>query len=130
VSGLAGVFSIVAIKRSYLSGAACIMGAMLLAGGMAMREPDGPVRMSAMKVSNLYGYEVLDSTGARVGEIAAVETDDQGRTRWLRIGLDTGGVARVASFRADLDASHKLVSVRLSEDLLMQRAEAASSPST
>ena len=117
------------IKRSYISWAACLTGATLLTGGMAMREPDGPVRMSAMKVSDLSGYDVFDASGVRVGEIASVETDDWGRTRWLNIGLDTGGVARVASFRADLDASRKLVSVRLSEDLLVQRAEAPSLPS-
>lgn len=117
------------IKRSYISWAAGIMGATLLTGGMAMRTPEGPVRMSAMKVANLSGYAVLDAAGARVGKIAAVETDDQGRTRWIRIGLNAGGVARVASFRADLDAPRRLVSVRLSEDLLIQRAEAASLPS-
>ncbi len=85
--------------------------------------------MSAMKVADLSGYAVLDATGARVGAIASVETDDQGRTRWLEISLDAGGVARIAPFRADLDAGRRLVSVRLSADLLVQRAEAVSLPS-
>ena len=61
----------------------------------------------------------------RVGEVAHVERDAQGRTRWLNIDLDAGGQARVASFRADLDARQKLVSLRLSEDLLIARADAS-----
>lgn len=109
---------------------AVIAGAILATGGMAMGSPDGPVRMSGLKVSDLSGYEVLDATGARVGEISRVETDRDGRTRWLNIGLDVGGEARVASFRADLDAHQKLVSLRLSEDLLVARADAQTSDMT
>ena len=84
--------------------------------------------MSSLKIANIAGYEVLDLAGVRVGEITAVETDAQGRTRWLNIDLDAGGEARVASFRADLDARQKLVNLRLSEDLLITRADAASEP--
>ena len=69
---------------------------------------------------------VVHATGR--SEITAVETDAQGRTRWLNINLDAGGEARVASFRADLDARQKLVNLRLSEDLLITRADAASEP--
>lgn len=114
--------------RSHTAWGAIISGAILATGGMAMRAPEGPVRMSALKVSGIAGYEVLDLSGLRVGEIAHVERDAQGHTRWLNIDLDAGGQARVASFRADLDAQQKLVSLRLSEDLLIARADAGGIP--
>ncbi len=110
-------------KRSHRAWGAMVGGAILFTGGMAMGEPEGPVRMSNLKVTEIAGYDVLDLNGARVGEIAHVETDGQGRTRWLRVDLDAGGEARVASFRADLDAKHRRVSLRLSEDLLIARAD-------
>jgi hypothetical protein len=114
---------------------AIVSGAILATGGMTMGGPDDAFRMSATRITEIVGYAVQDRTGLRVGEIARVETDDQGRTRWLFIELDAGGKARVASFRADLDAQQKLVSLRLSEDLLIARADAnagemVSSPST
>lgn len=112
------------VSRSQKAWGAIVAGAILATGGMAMGGPEGPVRMSGLKVSDLSGYQVLDSTGARVGQISHIETDGSGRTRWLNIGLDAGGEARVASFRADLDAQQKLVSLRLSEDLLIARADA------
>ena len=123
-----------AFNRSHKAWGAVIAGAILATGGMATGAPEGPVRMSGLKVSGMAGYEVLDLTGLRVGEIARIEQDAQGRTRWLNIDLDAGGQARVAAFRADLDADHKLVSLRLSEDLLIARAdtraiEAVRSPS-
>lgn len=105
--------------------AAIVSGAILATGGMVAGAPDGPVRMSGLKVSSLAGYDVRDAAGLRVGEIATIETDGQGRTRWLNIALDAGGNARVASFRADLDARQKMISLRLSEDLLIARADAA-----
>ena len=111
-------------SKSQKAWGAVITAAILATGGMAMGTPDGPVRMSGLKVSDLSGYEVLDMTGARVGQISRIETDGAGHTRWLNIGLDAGGEARVASFRADLDAHQKLVSLRLSEDLLIAMADA------
>lgn len=113
-----------AFTRSHMACGAIISGAILATGGMAMGAPEGPVRMSALKVSSIGGYEVIDLSGVRVGEIAHVERDAQGHTRWLNIALDAGGEARVASFRADLDARQKQVSLRLSEDLLIARADA------
>lgn len=113
-------------KRSNAAWGAMVAGAFVFIGGMAMGEPEGPVRMSNTRVTAIAGYEVLDKSGVRVGEISRIETDEQGRTRWLRVELDVGGEARVASFRADLDAQRKLVSLRLSEDLLIARADAAS----
>ncbi len=83
--------------------------------------------MSALKASGIAGYEVLEVTGLRVGEIAHVETDGQGHTGWLGVALDAGGEARVASFRADLDAKQKPVSLGFSEDLLIARADVAAS---
>ncbi|HOY77412.1 MAG TPA: PRC-barrel domain-containing protein [Hyphomonadaceae bacterium] len=122
------------LSKAQKAWSAVIAAAILATGGMATGGPDGPVRMSGLKVSDLSGYEVIDMTGARVGHISHVETDGNGNTRWLNIGLDAGGEARVASFRADLDARRKLVSLRLSEDLLIARADtraikAISSPS-
>lgn len=122
------------VSKSQKAWGAIVAGAILATGGMAIGAPDGPVRLSALKVSDLSGFEVLDRTGARVGEISHIETDRTGHTRWLTIGLDAGGKARVASFRADLDAGQKLVTLRLSEDLLIARADsqatdAISSPS-
>jgi len=111
--------------RLHTAWGAIISGAILATGGMAMGASEGPIRMSALKVSSIAGYEVLDLSGLRVGEVAHVERDAQGRTRWLNIDLDAGGQARVASFRADLDARQKLVSLRLSEDLLIARADAS-----
>mgnify|MGYP003397990702 CR=1 FL=1 len=110
--------------RSHMAWGAIISGAILATGGMAMGAPEGPVRMSALKVSGIAGYEVIDLSGLRVGEVSNVERDAQGHTRWLNIDLDAGGQARVASFRADLDARQRLVSLRLSEDLLIARADA------
>ncbi|MFT3722948.1 MAG: hypothetical protein QM773_05110 [Hyphomonadaceae bacterium] len=109
-------------RRSHRIWAGTIAVATLLTGGMALREPEGPVRMSAMRIASLDGYSVSDWGGVPVGEIASVETDDQGRTRWLNIYLKQGGIARVASFRADLDAGRRTVSIRLPEGLLLARA--------
>ena len=111
--------------RLHKAWGAIVSAAILATGGMAMAGPDGAVRMSGLKVSDIAGYDVLDASGLRVGEIARIETDAQGRTRWLNITLDAGGNARVAAFRANLDAKQKLVSLRLSEDLLIARADAA-----
>lgn len=111
--------------KSRKAWAAIVSAAILVSGGMVAGAPEGPVRMSGLKVSDLAGYDVLDAAGLRVGEIARIETDGQGRTRWLNIALDTGGNARVASFRADLDAKQKAISLRLAEDLLIARADAA-----
>lgn len=114
-------------SRSQKVGGAIVLAAILATGGMTIGSSDAPVRMSGLKVSDLAGYAVFDRAGTRVGEISRIETDADGRTRWLNIGLDAGGEARVASFRADLDARQKLVSLRLSEDLLIARADAPAS---
>lgn len=111
--------------RSNKAWGAIVAGAILATGGMAGAESEGPVRMSGLKVSGLAGYQVIDAAGLLVGEIARVETDGQGRTRWLDISLNAGGNARVASFRADLDAGQKMINLRLSQDLLIARADAA-----
>lgn len=111
--------------------AASLLAALVASGGMTIGPPDHPVRMSGLRVAGLAGYEVLDRSGERVGRIIKVEADSLGRTRWLRIALDEGGEAKVASFRADLDQINKLISLRLAEDILLARSEAeeVSSPS-
>lgn len=109
-------------RRSHINWAGSVAAAALLMGGMVFREPDAPFRMSATRITNLDDYSVSDWNGVPIGKIASVETDDQGRTRWLNINLYEGGVARVASFRADLDAGRRTVSVRLPQSLLLARA--------
>jgi len=115
------------LKRAQM---ACLTGglaalAALATGGMAMAAPDHPVRMSGLRVEGLAGHTVIDLGGLKVGEIIKVEADNLGRTRWLDIALDSGGEARVASFRAFLDAPRHVIAVSLSEDLLISRADAA-----
>lgn len=110
-------------KISLTAGLAAL--AVLGAGGMAMGVPDHPVRMSGLKVEGLSGQTVIDRAGLEVGKVVDVEADSQGRTRWIDIALDAGGEARVASFRAFLDARKQQVTLTLSEDLLISRADAA-----
>jgi hypothetical protein len=110
-------------KASLTCGLAAL--AALATGGMAMGPPDHPVRMSGLRMEGLSGYVVVDRAGAKVGEIIKVEADRIGRTRWLDIALDAGGAARVASFRAFLDAPRRQIAVSLSEDLLISRGDQA-----
>lgn len=79
--------------------------------------------MSGLKVSGLSGYEVLDSAGARVGEVIRVDADYKGRTRYVRVALDQGGEARVAAFRAYLDRANRQVDMILPADLIIAEAE-------
>lgn len=109
-------------RRSHINWAGSVAAAVLLMGGMAFREPGAAFRMSATRITSLDDYSVSDWNGVPVGKIASVETDDHGRTRWLAINLHEGGVARVASFRTDLDAGRRAVSVRLQQSLLLARA--------
>jgi hypothetical protein len=99
--------------------------AALATGGMAAAPPNEPVRMSGLKVDGLAGFAVIDLGGSSVGHIVRVEADSHGRTRWLDIALDAGGEARVASFRAYLDAPRREIALTLSEDLLVSRADMA-----
>jgi hypothetical protein len=117
-------------KVSLTGGLAAL--AALATGGMAMGLPDHPARMSGLRVEGLAGHVVVDRAGEKVGEVIKVEADRHGRTRWLDIALDAGGEARVASFRAFLDASNRRIAVTLSEDLLVSRADqaAAEAPAT
>jgi hypothetical protein len=98
--------------------------AALATGGMSLAPPDHPVRMSGLRIEGLAGVAVLDRAGAKVGETIAVLADGNGQARWVDIALDAGGEARVASFRAFFDAGRRQISVSLSEDLLVSRADA------
>jgi len=111
-------------KMGCLTGGLAALAA-LATGGMAAAPPDEPVRMSGLKVEGLAGFAVMDRAGSPVGHIVRVEADSHGRTRWLDIALDAGGEARVASFRAYLDAPRREIALTLSEDLLVSRADAA-----
>jgi hypothetical protein len=106
------------------SGAIAAIAALATA---AMPPPpsDGPVRMSGLHVSGLADYPVEDSYGALVGKVVNVETDHDGRTRYVVIALNAGGEARVASFRAFLDQRTHLIAVSLPQDTLATRGNAA-----
>ncbi len=93
--------------------AAALAAAPLLAFAVAMAvlvqlpigaaSRDEPANMSSLRIEGLAGYPVHDSSGARIGKVERVETDDQGRTRYLRIDLFDGRQARLSAFRARLD---------------------------
>jgi hypothetical protein len=98
-------------------------------GGMAMAPPDGPVRMSNLKVNGhqvggLGGFEVVDTSGVHVGEVISVETDRRDHARWINVALEEGGEVKVASFRGWLDIGERKIALQLPEDILLRRAEA------
>lgn len=94
--------------------------AMLATGGMAAA-PDGePKRMSGLHVEGLAGTPVLDRVGRAVGEVIHVDADDRGRTRYVRVALNTGGEARIAAFNMWL--SEDGVRAELDRDLIERRA--------
>ena len=93
-------------------------------GGMALAPPEGPVRMSNLKVSGLGGFDVVDSGGVHVGEVISVEADRRGRARWINLSLDQGGEAKLASFRAWLDGGERKIVLQLPEDIVVRHAEA------
>jgi hypothetical protein len=92
-------------------------------GGMAMAPPEGPVRMSNLKVSGLAGFDVVDESGVHVGEVISVDTDRRGRARWVNVALDQGDSVRLASFRAWLDAGEQKLRLQLPVDIVLRRAE-------
>ena len=95
--------------------------ALLATGGMAMGPPFEPQRMSSMNAVQTEGYPVFDRFGDRVGRIASV-VNVEGRTLWLNVALEDGGMAKVASFRGFLDARNKEVGLVLTRDSLEERA--------
>jgi sporulation protein YlmC with PRC-barrel domain len=110
-------------KFAWASG--LLAGALAIAtGGMAMAPPDGPLRMSNLRISGLAGFDVVDSNGGHVGEVISVDTDRRGHARWLTIALEQGGEVRLASFRAWLDAGERQIALQLPEDIVLRRAEA------
>jgi hypothetical protein len=110
-------------KRTKLTFLSAAVGAMaiLATGGMAVGPPYEPVRMSNLNAEKTAGYDVFDRYGAKVGKIASVENADD-RTMWINVAMDEGGTARIASFRAFLDAQTKEVGLVLTQDLVTQRA--------
>src|SRR5690606_4088462 len=92
-------------------------------GGMAMREPEGPIRMSGLRLEGLAGYRVVDRAGRPIGEIDHVEADYKGRTRFVHVDLDAGGEVKLASFRAWLDDKTRTISLDLPQDIVLRRAE-------
>jgi hypothetical protein len=107
-------------------GSGVLAGVLAIAtSGMAMAPPDGPVRMSNLKVSGLAGFDVVDSGGVHVGEVISVDTDRRGLARWVNIALDHGGEAKLASFRAWLDAGKRKIALQLPEDIVLRYAEAS-----
>jgi hypothetical protein len=112
-------------QRRMAWGSGVVAGILAIAtGGMAVAPPDGPVRMSNLKVSGLGGFEVVDTVGVHVGKVISVETDRRGHARWINVALKQGGEARLASFRGWLDAGERTVALQLPEDIVLRRAEA------
>jgi hypothetical protein len=106
-------------------GSAIVAVALALAtGGMRIAPSELPVRMSNLEVQGLGGFAVVDSTGLHIGQVVNVDADRRGHARWVRIALNQGGEARVASFRAWLDASERTIALQLPEDIVLRRAEA------
>jgi hypothetical protein len=110
-------------KITWGSGALAVVLAFST-GGMAIGPPELPVRMSNLEVQGLGGFAVIDSAGLHIGQVINVDADRRGHARWVRVALNQGGEAKVASFRAWLDASERTVSVQLPEDIVLRRAEA------
>lgn len=113
-------------QTAYLTGGLAALAA-LATGGMVTAPPEGPLRMSNMKIAEaasggLAGFQVLDEKGARVGEVMGVTSNEDGQARWLRVELDAGGEVTLASFRAWLDARKQTVTLQLPEDLVIRRA--------
>lgn len=77
--------------------------AMAVATQLPAPKDSEPSTMSGLRVDGLAGYSVHDAVGLRIGEISDIETDHEGRTRYLRIRLDDGREARLSAFRAHLD---------------------------
>jgi hypothetical protein len=113
-------------RLTIASGMAAGLLALFAGAAMAPRLPDGPVRMSGLFVSGLAGYAVHDSSGGTVGKVIHVDADHDGRARYVRIALDEGGEATVASFRATLDAHAQVIAVKLADDLIEARSGATS----
>lgn len=103
------------------SAAALRIGALIapfaaLAVAVAAQLPDAvaadaraPVNMSSLRVEGLSGYPVHDAGGVRIGEVRQVETDQEGRTRYIHMALDDGRETRLAAFRAQLDTSARRI---------------------
>ncbi|MDZ4759543.1 MAG: hypothetical protein SGJ21_00535 [Alphaproteobacteria bacterium] len=81
-----------------------------------------PEYMSGLKVEGLAGYDVVDLRGLPVGEVIHVQADHKGRTRYVRISLDGGGEARIAAFRASLNADQRRIGLHLPRDLVLAEA--------
>ena len=110
-------------------GSGVLAGVLAIAtGGMAMAPPEGPVRMSNLKVSGLQassmgGFDVIDVSGVHLGEVISVDADRRGHARWVNVALDQGGEVKLASFRAWLDAGERKIALQLPEDIVLRRAE-------
>ena len=114
-------------QMTFLSGGLAALAA-LATGGMATAPPEGPVRMSNLRIASvtsegIAGYSVVDAEGFRIGEIIQVDSDNSGKARWLHVDLDAGGEVKLASFRGWLDARNQSVKLQLPEDIVVRHAE-------
>ena len=113
-------------QRRIAWGTGVLAGILAIAtGGMAMAPPDGPVRMSNLRVSefvsNVDGFDVIDSAGVHVGETVSIETDRRGLARWINVALDQGGEVKLASFRGWLDVRERTITLQLPDDIVQRR---------
>jgi hypothetical protein len=102
------------------TGGVAAIAALATAAMTLPRDSEAPaVRMSGLKVHGLAGYSVHDATGAEIGDVIAVDADHKGRTRYVRVALDSGETVRVAAFLAFLDSADQRIDLYLPVDLVL-----------
>lgn len=101
-------------RRLVIAGVAGIVVVVL---GLAALAIDSGARsgpdtlMSGLRVAGLSGYGVRDARDRDVGHVIAVETDQHGRTRFIRAALNGGEQVRISAFRARLDRAAETVNL-------------------
>jgi hypothetical protein len=120
-----GGVTMVVDRPAMVRAAAASAGFLVLASaGLAMAAPDGPARMSELRLLHeIAGYDVFDNNNVRIGEVTRIDTDGRsGHARYVHVSLDAGGNVKVAAFRAFFNARKREVEVRLPQDILFERA--------
>ena len=95
---------------------------------MAPHPSEAPQHMSGLKISGLSGYGVRDSDGRDVGHVIEVQTDEQGRTRYVRAALNGGEEVRIAAFRAQLDKVGKRIDLTVPVSAVVNDTGALTQP--
>jgi len=113
-------------RQILIAGASLVLAGGVLATAAAMTprapvaaKPVKPALMESLKVAGLSGYRVRDSSGAEVGRVLAAETDNRGRTRYVRFELSDGEQVRIAAFHAYLAPDLEEVDLTLPIDAVL-----------